>query len=395
MVVLLVLVGLGVAWLLLAAYVNAQVRAGIERKMHEVQRKADQERAETLRVAEEERRRTAAEGAAAVTMVNERIATLKQMEQAFAASYVQGRKWLADFIADAFQAQAEGVASYLEVKKNPAIKSADEIRQIAKDRRQLTVRLKQTEYSLRTICEYYPAIEQYLDDILNEEATLDVSDGGDGNLDAVSRFVSQEQYNRLKPVERNQLALDNWRARKKSSVEIGRIYERFLGYLYEQDGWTVTFFGALAGLEDMGRDLVCVRDNVVHVVQAKYWAKHKTIHEKHIFQLHGTALLLPLTHPDLKGKTITPVFAATTGLSDTAQWAAKSLGVTIRALDMDRDYPVIKCNVNGGSKIYHLPFDQQYDRVRIIPKKGERYVSTVAEAERLGFRRAMRSAYGR
>ncbi len=261
---------------------------------------------------------------------------------------------------------------------------------MARDLRQKTVRLKELEYTVKTICEYYPAIEQYLDDILNEDATLDIDEGADPNADAVSRFVSQEEYQRLKPVERNQLALDNWQARRKSNVEIGRLFERYLGFLYEKDGWTVTFFGALAGLEDMGRDLICVRDDAVHVVQAKYWAKHRTIHEKHVFQLYGTALLLPLTHKHLKGKKITPVFAATTTLSDKARWAAERLGVTVRELDMDRNYPVIKCNVNGNTKIYHLPFDQQYDRVRIVPAKGELYVRTTAEAERLGFRRAMR-----
>jgi hypothetical protein len=41
-------------------------------------------------------------------------------------------------------------------------------------------------------------------------------------------------------------------------------------------------------------------------------------------------------------------------------------------------------------RIYHLPFDQQYDTTLIEPTRGERYVATVAEAEELGFRRAWR-----
>ena len=37
----------------------------------------------------------------------------------------------------------------------------------------------------------------------------------------------------------------------------------------------------------------------------------------------------------------------------------------------DKDYPCIKCNISKKdfSKIYHLPFDQQYDRVDIDIKK--------------------------
>ena len=55
---------------------------------------------------------------------------------------------------------------------------------------------------------------------------------------------------------------------------------------------------------------------------------------------------------------------------------------------------MIKCNINQGSKerIYHLPFDQQYDRIKIVLSLGECYAPNVAEAERLGFRRAYRFA---
>lgn len=40
--------------------------------------------------------------------------------------------------------------------------------------------------------------------------------------------------------------------------------------------------------------------------------------------------------------------------------------------------------------IYHLPFDEQYDTTKIVPSEGDCFVATVAEAERLGFRRAYR-----
>ncbi|MBN9350034.1 MAG: hypothetical protein J0H55_05050 [Chitinophagaceae bacterium] len=37
--------------------------------------------------------------------------------------------------------------------------------------------------------------------------------------------------------------------------------------------------------EDLGRDLVCKKNNEIEIVQCKYRANHKTIHEKHINQL--------------------------------------------------------------------------------------------------------------
>jgi CheY-like chemotaxis protein len=50
----------------------------------------------------------------------------------------------------------------------------------------------------------------------------------------------------------------------------------------------------------------------------------------------------------------------------------------------------IKCNVGRtGERIYHLPFDQQYDTTVISPDR-EECVSTAAEAEALPVRRAWR-----
>ena len=52
---------------------------------------------------------------------------------------------------------------------------------------------------------------------------------------------------------------------------------------------------------------------------------------------------------------------------------------------------MIKCNINTNTeeRIYHLPFDQQYDKIK-IDKPGEFYAMTVKEAEEKGFRRAKR-----
>ena len=50
---------------------------------------------------------------------------------------------------------------------------------------------------------------------------------------------------------------------------------------------------------------------------------------------------------------------------------------------------MIKCNVNKvtSEKIYHLPIDQQYDKILIGDEQGECYAATTKEAEKQGFRR--------
>ena len=92
---------------------------------------------------------------------------------------------------------------------------------------------------------------------------------------------------------------------------------------------------------------------------------------------------------ELEHKNIVPVFYTTTKLSDTAKSFAESLGIVVHEEIPLRIYPLIKCNINRRTqeKIYHLPFDQQYDNIVIDPPE-EFIALTVAEAERAGFRRA-------
>jgi hypothetical protein len=158
------------------------------------------------------------------------------------------------------------------------------------------------------------------------------------------------------------------------------------------------------GLEDLGRDLVCIKGNEIEIVQCKCWASHKTIHEKHINQLFGTTVKYFIDHyqktnekntinlfPELINLgQIKATFITSTKLSETAKNFAKALGVKFIEEKMLDKYPLIKCNIApNGDKIYHLPFDQQYDKT-LIKNKGEFYASTIKEAEEKGFRRAFR-----
>ena len=90
-----------------------------------------------------------------------------------------------------------------------------------------------------------------------------------------------------------------------------------------------------------------------------------------------------------KGK-IKPIFITSTRLSEKAKEFANVLGVQVIENLPLKHYPSVKCNVSRrtGEKIYHLPFDQQYDRTLIEDERNECYVETVKEAEDLGFRQA-------
>jgi len=51
---------------------------------------------------------------------------------------------------------------------------------------------------------------------------------------------------------------------------------------------------------------------------------------------------------------------------------------------------VIAGNISGGGRIYHVPGQRDYDRVRIDPSRGERWFCTEDEARASGWRPAQR-----
>lgn len=104
-------------------------------------------------------------------------------------------------------------------------------------------------------------------------------------------------------------------------------------------------------------------------------------------QLYGTKVEYQISHPDFFSK-VYAVFVTNIDLSEMATKFANHLGIIVKKVQMGT-YPVIKCNINNGNKIYHLPFDQQYDRTE-IKYPGEFWATTVKEAVAKGFRRAHR-----
>ena len=202
--------------------------------------------------------------------------------------------------------------------------------------------------------------------------------------------MSPEEYKKLPTSERNQLALDRF-LKHTSQSYVGKLFELQLGWEYEQANYLVEYTGIQDKKKDKGRDLICkefagMGDTLI--VQAKCWAAKKTIFEKHIFQLFGTVFEYKRKHP---GEVVRGVFVTTTKLDDFARECAKELGIEVEEnYKLRKDFPMIKCNISSsGEKIYHLPFDQQYDKVK-IDRQGEFLALTVKEAEAAGFRRAMR-----
>jgi hypothetical protein len=321
----------------------------------------------------------------------------------------EGFPWLAKAYVDFINLQDGKKANNLILKSHPAPKAAEELRQIAKERREAEKAARISAY-LVDYCRYlapwlddYVGLEaQELDEIIKEIHSA--WEKKEKEFDEEVKHHFGPKYERLTPTEKLQKKLDwYWEKPNKSDWQIGRDYERYIGYLYEVEGWKVNYHGK-KGFEDLGRDLVCKKDNVVEIIQCKRWAQEKTIHEKHIYYLFGTTveyylenfgnkneLKLSLFPELILRRNVIPKLVATAKISDKANQVAKVLGVEIKTVPF-KPYPSVKCNIafRTGEKIFHLPFDQQYDTAQIEEERLECYVGTVAEADKKGFRHAYR-----
>jgi hypothetical protein len=294
---------------------------------------------------------------------------------------------LAGLMADFLTLHYEKSAAFLENKTRPAYVEAERIRELKAETREIIKDKKVLEYKLAYIEALFPNIVDIFDSDFEKEEYFDLET--DETTDRTRNFLSHEEYSNLSPRERNQLALDRYLEGRKSKWQIGRDYEMYIGQQFEARGFNVAYTGIIENIEDMGRDLICKKKDVTYVVQCKNWSQEKKIHEKHIFQLYGTVILRQIETPRDQ---VIGVFVTTTELSFKAKKIAKHLDIIIYTKIPLQDFPRIKCNINRttGEKIYHLPFDQQYDKAQIEKNKGEFYALTVEEAENAGFRRAWR-----
>ncbi len=301
--------------------------------------------------------------------------------------------YMAEIMADYETYGLEHLAKELDwgyaAKRMDKVKS---IREIRRDAKTIVERNKEAQYQLGYLLKLYPNLEDVIDVEFKQLPIVKISELPEH--DSVRDFLSNEEYAKLSTTERNQLALDRYKASHNlSNWQIGRDYEMFVGYRYEQQGYNVDRFGSYMRLEDLGRDLIAKKGKETLIIQCKYWSTHKQIHENHINQLYGTTISYCIEH-NVTPSTVKGILITNTELSPVAKKMASYLGIKYIEHYEKGEYPCIKCNIGHDeygvkTKIYHLPFDQQYD-VTQIKNKGEFYATTVAEAEAAGFRRAFK-----
>jgi len=345
---------------------------------------------------------------------DEKVINDKQEIKKIAKQKSMGFPWLAEAYADYFALKDGEIEKYLKHKKHPAYTAAENVKIIKSEKRELVKKSRIISYKINYFEKLFPWLSELIAEDEDEEILVRIDDdiSDDNTEDRVKNYLTQEEYKSLPSVKRNQMALDRYlRNRHKSKWAIGRDYEMYVGYLYEQKGYSIEYKGIIDGFEDLGRDVIAKKSDEVCIVQCKRWAQYKEIHEKHIFQLFGTTMEYwiknfrnhkkPKSFEEfakfLNENKLRPIFFTSTSLSDKAREMANALSVEIIENEPLGEFPRIKCNINsdeyGQTKIYHLPMDQQYDRTIIGNRAGEFYAFTVKEAEDAGFRRAFRHRF--
>lgn len=303
--------------------------------------------------------------------------------------------YIASLMADHLTLNIKKEEDFLsESKKYHERQRAVKIRDIRQETKELLTSYKESQYQLDYLIQIFPELESFIADSTPTNISIEEITANHEvySSDPCSEYLSRSEWDTLSPSQRNQLALDRYLKKPKTNWQIGRDYELYIAHVYERKGYSVDTFGSYMRVNDLGRDLIAKKGDRIEIVQCKYWSTKKVIHENHICQLYGTVICYCIEN-HLSLDRVNPVFITSTILSHTAKEFARMLRIKVLEEIPLKDFPRIKCNIGhdefGETKIYHLPIDALYDRVK-ISKKGECYCRTVAEAEQLGFRRAYR-----
>lgn len=314
-------------------------------------------------------------------------------------------EWLKDKYADFYFLLDEKSVVY--PKGRSATKCSEAQKEFARENKLLRRKVLDLEQQLSQIKSLIPDLEEIVD-ITSEDKYLD--DVEVDTTDKIDLLVKKTEQIQLSRTEILQTALERYVNRKMSKSAVGKEYERYIGYLYEQQGYKVQYHGIKKGLADLGIDLICTKGKETLLIQCKNWSKSKNIHENAINQLFGTSMKYYLDKWEVnkyksKGslfedigipfnEDFKPVFITTTELSSTAIEFAEALRVEVLTIPYEKNYPRIKCNIGkdeygNTTRIYHLPFDQKYDITQNILNGGEN-VLTIEEAEKKDYRKAFR-----
>ncbi|AAY61673.1 unknown [Rickettsia felis URRWXCal2] len=197
------IIGIVVCYFMIKEHINAEINSGAL--------KLFERRKEELEFILQQKKQVI------VQEINERTSYNVAIRKAFEENYIKGRHWLAEYIAEADKACDSKISHYLQTKKHPAPSAAKAVQEAKAEKRALLKQVKFLEYQIKSYKEYFPFLEEFEEEIVNEhidfitENTSDIID----NIDRAALYLSKEEYQKLSTEKRNQLALDRYIERTK------------------------------------------------------------------------------------------------------------------------------------------------------------------------------------
>lgn len=201
------------------------------------------------------------------------------------------------------------------------------------------------------------------------------------------KLIKQRAVSKAKRKHKINNCIQDYRNKNiiRSKEEIGKRYERQIGYIYESIGWNVEYHGIYYGVKDGGIDLIAKSKKVHHVIQCKNYSDKHEIHLNTIQQFAGVVGTYKREHKNNKVYGI--LFTSHANLDEESKKEIAIANIFDHQVQpYVVDYPLIKCKKE--SMIYHLPCNANYDRIKINIKRGDMYIEAEDEAIKLGYRPA-------
>ena len=276
-----------------------------------------------------------------------------------------------------------GAINYFTFKKRPSLKSAEYIREIKDEYKQLERENKE--------------LKLIVSQFISEEETIEKDENNTFDTEEKAyRYgkISKEKWQKLSYIEKLDIVIEKYKNSWKDKLNIGLEFERYCGYTFEKAGFKVKYWGILNGKKDGGIDLVAKKKEKTLYIQCKYWGNNKTIRENTISQLFGASLKMAIDEGEnyesfikkVKSKKIEMVLLTKTELSIEAKEFCKKLDIIYFENIEIEDYPRVKL-VGGTEKIFYIPTDLQYDNI-VFNSTNKEYkrVTSCKEADILGYR---------
>lgn len=145
---------------------------------------------------------------------------------------------IATMIADYTAKRDEYIAKTIEEIRPRAFKARDEVNKLKEEKKKLLAENLEYKWEIQNLYFLLPWLDEIKDEHLVPQETDCVNPTYNGKDDDAHYWLSQDEYDNLSTVEKYQRALDRYVKRRKSNAEIGKEYERYIGYLYECKGNT-------------------------------------------------------------------------------------------------------------------------------------------------------------